>query len=161
MQPDGMHTIADVISNILDLISGKSDGPNIRHCEKNFNQFKPTWTTLPVNIKATPTVNQARPTKQRKHNNSIITQTAASSTVNHTQPDPDDSSLPAAPWALTKDNLKVAYKRAQMVRYTKGFDYTPADHFSRSWTLRTMHGKQKVFFSTIIKMDNQITSVKY
>ena len=161
MQPDGIHTIADVISNILYLISGKSDGPNIRHCEKNFNQFKPTWTTLPVNIKATPTVNQARPTKQRKHNNSIITQTAASSTVNHTQPDPDDSSLPAAPWALTKDNLKVADKRAHMVRYTKGFDYTPADHFSRSWTLRTMHGKQKVFFSTIIKMDNQITSVKY
>jgi hypothetical protein len=156
-----MHTIADVISNILDLISGKIDGPNIRHCEKNFNRFRPTWTTLPVKRKATPTVSQARPTKQRKNNNSIITQIAASSTVNHTHPDPDDSSLPAAPWALTKDNLKVADKRAQMVRYAKSFDYTPADHFSRSWTLRTTHGKQHVFFSTIIKMDNQITFVKY
>ena len=60
MQPDGMHTIADVISNILDLITGKSDGPKVRQCEKDYNRFKDTW----VQPKTTQTA--SRPTKETK-----------------------------------------------------------------------------------------------
>lgn len=39
MQPDGMHTIADFISHVMDMLIGKHDGVNVRSCEKSFNRF--------------------------------------------------------------------------------------------------------------------------
>lgn len=43
MSPDGMHTLADVVSNILQLISGKSDGHKVRKCEESYGRFPQTW----------------------------------------------------------------------------------------------------------------------
>ncbi|XP_076084502.1 uncharacterized protein LOC143055256 [Mytilus galloprovincialis] len=130
MQPDGMHTLADVISNILDLITGKSDGPKVRQCEKDYNRFKETWPKRP----SLSTIECERPSKQAKKS-SVDTAVP--------EPTPKAPPLPAAPWLLTKQDVKLADNRAKSVKYPKGFDYTPADHFTRAWTLRTMHGKQQ------------------
>lgn len=138
MQPDGMHTLADIISNVLDLISGKSDGPKVRLCEQGFNRFNETWVTSTTSHKrpATSAPNE-RPTKKLK-NSSNRPPPAVEADI------ADKTCLPNAPWLLTKDNIRLADNRAKRIKYTKGFDYTPADHFTRQWTLRTMHGKQQV-----------------
>lgn len=43
MQPDGMHTIADFISHVMDMLIGKHDRVNVRSCEKSFNRFPEIW----------------------------------------------------------------------------------------------------------------------
>lgn len=34
MQPDGMHTIADFINHLMDMLPGKHDSSSVRNCEK-------------------------------------------------------------------------------------------------------------------------------
>lgn len=43
LQPDGMHTIADFISHVMDMLIGKHDRVNVRSCEKSFNRFPEIW----------------------------------------------------------------------------------------------------------------------
>ncbi|CAG2228214.1 unnamed protein product [Mytilus edulis] len=63
MQTDGMHTISDVISNILDLISGKTDTIKVRNCEKQYQRFEETWPNMK---RKAPDAPCAKPSKQRK-----------------------------------------------------------------------------------------------
>ncbi|VDI60341.1 Hypothetical predicted protein [Mytilus galloprovincialis] len=48
------------------------------------------------------------------------------------------TTIPEAPWSLSKVKIKIADKSASSIEYPKGFDYTPADHFTRQWTLRIL-----------------------
>ncbi|XP_063437818.1 uncharacterized protein LOC134718894 [Mytilus trossulus] len=130
MQTDGMHTISDVISNVLDFISGKTDSAKVRNCEKQYNRFEQTWVTN----KRKSTDQGKQPKKKQKK------QSEPQSTNVVTE---EEVSFPDAPWSLSKSQVKLADKRAQSIQYPRGFDYTPADHFTRQWTLRTMHGKQQ------------------
>ncbi|XP_076106800.1 uncharacterized protein LOC143075311 isoform X2 [Mytilus galloprovincialis] len=133
MQTDGMHTISDVISNILDLISGKTDTIKVRNCEKQYQRFEETWPNMKRKAPDAPCVN---PSKQRKKTQLPKPKSTPTSLE-------ESPTIPEAPWSLSKLKIKVADKRAGSIEYPKGFDYTPADHFTRQWTLRTMHGKQQ------------------
>lgn len=48
------------------------------------------------------------------------------------------------PWALSKDGVKEADKRASEIVYGQTNDITPGPHFSKPWTLRTMNSKLQV-----------------
>lgn len=39
MSPDGMHTLADFISHLMEMLSGKYNGEKVLSCEKDFNRF--------------------------------------------------------------------------------------------------------------------------
>jgi hypothetical protein len=49
MSPDGMHTLADLVCNILETITGKSDSYKVRKCEQSHGRFSSTWVTNPAN----------------------------------------------------------------------------------------------------------------
>ena len=144
MQTDGMHTIADVIGNILDLVCGKTDGPKVRHCEKNHNRFAQTWVGCNTSKRKATDINEQNASKQQTKRQKKSPNEESSSNNSNSTNTQQNSSLPDAPWSLTKEQLKIADSRAMSIKYPRGFDFTPADHFSRQWTLRTMHGKQQV-----------------
>ncbi|XP_061190168.1 uncharacterized protein LOC133198027 [Saccostrea echinata] len=130
MQPDGMHTIADFISHLMDMLTGKHDSPNIRNCEKKFDRFPEIWIT--ANPNPMPPVNSTLPSakskgkRKRKRNEENI--------------DPE-CVLPPTPWSLSKEQLKLADERASMIKYSLLQDITPGPDFTKPWTLRTMNSK--------------------
>ncbi|XP_071135395.1 uncharacterized protein [Mytilus edulis] len=117
MQPDGMHTIADFISHVMDLLVGKSDTKKVRLCEKHHQRFPQTWPqeTAAEQVAIEP------PSKKRK--------TMSSET------------LPPAPWTLSTDSVKEADRRATAIKYPAGVEISPGLHFTKPWTLRTMNSK--------------------
>ncbi|VDI22367.1 Hypothetical predicted protein, partial [Mytilus galloprovincialis] len=117
MQPDGMHTIADFITHVMDLLVGKSDTKKVRLCEKHHKRFPQTWPqeTAAEQVAIEP------PSKKRK--------TMSSET------------LPPAPWTLSTDSVKEADRRATAIKYPAGVEISPGLHFTKPWTLRTMNSK--------------------
>ncbi|VDI69941.1 Hypothetical predicted protein [Mytilus galloprovincialis] len=138
MQPDGMHTIADVIGNVLDTITGKDDSKKVRLCEQEFDRFKDTWVKENTDVTEESTDGSS---------NEVVGQKRKSVTPNNVQHKKKKSNnveqcvLPPAPWRLDRTALALADKRAKSLQYPPGFDYHPDKHFSKPWTLRTMHGK--------------------
>lgn len=39
MSPDGMHTLADFISHLMEMLSGKCNAEKVLSCEKDLNRF--------------------------------------------------------------------------------------------------------------------------
>ena len=134
MQPDGMHTIADIIGNVLSMISGKDDGKKVRDCEEEMGRFPDTWTVKPKEPEVC--------LRKRKTSSEDENQRPAKSQRLETTP--TDIPLPPAPWKLDKNGLITADQRAESLTYPDGYDYHPDKHFSKQWTLRTMHGKHQV-----------------
>lgn len=132
MQPDGMHTIADVVSNVFDMVSGKDDTKNVRITEEKYSRFESTW------------LSKAGQTNSNKRKRDAV----GSPTSNHkkAKTDEEETAKPKAPWSLDKEGLAKADERAKSLLYPAGFDYHPDAHFTKPWTLRTMHGKLQVQF---------------
>ncbi|XP_062609392.1 uncharacterized protein LOC134271156 [Saccostrea cucullata] len=123
MQPDGMHTIADFISHVLDMLTGKHDGRNVRNCKKKFQRFSDIWVTEDP-VAALVFIRKGRKkSKPNKENES------------------PEANLTPTPWSLSKEQLKLADARAASVTYSSGYDISPGPHFSKPWTLRTMNSK--------------------
>ncbi|CAC5360001.1 unnamed protein product [Mytilus coruscus] len=57
----------------------------------------------------------------------------------------ENDELPPAPWRLDRSSVKIAHQRAMSLVYPTGYDYHPDQHFSKPWTLRTMHGKHQIY----------------
>ncbi|XP_052097487.1 uncharacterized protein LOC127732488 [Mytilus californianus] len=134
MQPDGMHTIADVIGNVLGMVTGKDDNKKVRNGEEDFNRFKETWIKRD-DEDAEPC---SEVTRKRKNDN----QSNAKQKKQKLQTEIGEE-LPKAPWKVDKPGLKVADTRAKNLVYPIGYDYLADNHFSKPWTLRTMHGKHQ------------------
>ncbi|CAC5386573.1 unnamed protein product [Mytilus coruscus] len=137
MQPDGMHTIADVIGNVLDTVNGKDDTKKVRLCEQEFNRFKDTWVKENTVLTEQSTVSSSNEVgrKRKSVTKSNVQQKKKKSN------DDEQCVLPPAPWRLDRTALAVADKRAQNLQYPPDFDYHSDKHFSKPWTPRTMHGK--------------------
>uniref|UniRef100_A0A8W8MQL9 DUF4218 domain-containing protein n=1 Tax=Magallana gigas TaxID=29159 RepID=A0A8W8MQL9_MAGGI len=115
MSPDGMHTLADFISHLMEMLSGKYNGEKVLSCEKNFNRFPDIHSEISDDEKE-------QPKKKRKL-------------------DPNSKPDVTPPWSLSKEQIKIADERAQHVLYTNAEDISPGPHFSKLWTLRTMNSK--------------------
>lgn len=118
MSPDGMHTLADFISHLMEMLSGKYNGEKVLSCEKDFNRFPDIQSEISDNEKE-------QPKKKRKL-------------------DPNSKPDVTPPWSLSKEQIKIADERAQHVLYTNAEDISPGPHFSKLWTLRTMNSKIQV-----------------
>lgn len=118
MSPDGMHTLADFISHLMEMLSGKYNGEKVLSCEKDFNRFPDIHSEISDDEKE-------QPKKKRKL-------------------DPNSKHDVTPPWSLSKEQIKIADERAQHVLYTNAEDISPGPHFSKLWTLRTMNSKIQV-----------------
>lgn len=115
MSPDGMHTLADFISHLMEMLSGKFNAEKVLSCEKDFNRFSHIHSEISDDEKE-------QPKKKRKL-------------------DPNSKPDVTPPWSLSKEQIKIADERAQHVLYTNAEDISPGPHFSKLWTLRTMNSK--------------------
>lgn len=118
MSPDGMHTLADFISHLMEMLSGKFNAEKVLSCEKDFNRFSHIHSEISDDEKE-------QPKKKRKL-------------------DPNSKPDVTPPWSLSKEQIKIADERAQHVLYTNAEDISPGPHFSKLWTLRTMNSKIQV-----------------
>lgn len=142
MQPDGMHTIADFISHVMDMLIGKHDRVNVRSCEKSFNRFPEIW--VQQNSAVTEALPPHGPVPQRNKKRRL----------NEENENPEDSIvLHPTPWSLSKEQIKPADARAASITYSIAHNISPRPHFSKPWTLRTMNAKLQVsFFITLFHM---------
>lgn len=133
MQPDGMHTIADFISHVMDMLIGKHDGVNVRSCEKSFNRFPEIW------VQQNSAVTEALPPQGTKRNKKRR--------LNEENVNPEESIvLHPTPWSLSKEQIKTADARAASITYSIAHNISPGPHFSKPWTLRTMNAKLQASF---------------
>lgn len=127
MQPDGMHTFAYFINHVFEMLTGKLGNQKVKNCELSFGRFEDEWKEENYMYL------ENRPIKKRK--------TTATT---------DSAKTPAkevkfhVPWALSKDGVKEADKRASEIIYGQTNDITPGPHFLKPWTLRTMNSKLQV-----------------
>ncbi|VDI64678.1 Hypothetical predicted protein [Mytilus galloprovincialis] len=135
MQPDGMHTIADVIGNLFGLITGKDDGKKVREGEEEFQRFKDSWNSRTI-INDEETVVGSNKRKSNTEDGRKAKKARVESMT-------AENELPPAPWRLDRSSVKIADQRAMSLVYPTGYDYHPDQHFSKPWTLRTMHGKHQ------------------
>lgn len=125
MQPDGMHTFADFINHVFEMLTGKLSSQKVKNCELSFGRFEGAWKEE--------SDFENRPIKKRK-----TTATTESAKT------PAKEVKFHVPWALSKDGVKEADKRASEIVYGQTNDITPGPHFSKPWTLRTMNSKLQV-----------------
>lgn len=125
MQPDGMHTFADFINHVFEMLTGKLSNQKVKNCELSFGRFEDDWKEE--------NDLENRPIKKRKTTTTTDSaKTSAKEVKFH------------VPWALSKDAVKEADKRASEIIYGQTNDITPGPHFSKPWTLRTMNSKLQV-----------------
>ncbi|XP_062596774.1 uncharacterized protein LOC134258258 [Saccostrea cucullata] len=117
MQADGMHTFADFVNHVLEMLTGKLSSEKVLHCEHSYARF--------TDIVADDEQLESRPKKKK---------------TDKTQTSRQDSSR-TIPWELTKKQIKEADKRACEIVYSQANGITPGPHFSKPWTLRTMSSK--------------------
>lgn len=43
ISPDGMHTIPDFISHVIDMLGGKQNTIKVKTCENSFSRFEEVW----------------------------------------------------------------------------------------------------------------------
>ena len=134
MQPDGMHTIADFISHLMDMLTGSHDTTAVRKCEKSFNRFPEIW--IPDRNEDV----QTQPPSADPRTKSKGSRKRKSMTENENLEIP----LPGTPWSLSKQQIKTADERASSIIYSTLYDITPGPHFTKPWTLRTMSSKIQV-----------------
>lgn len=125
MQPDGMHTFADFINHVFEMLTGKLSSQKVKNCELSFGRFEGAWKEE--------SDFENRPIKKRK--TTVTTDSAKT---------PAKEVKFHVPWALSKDGVKEADKRASEIVYGQTNDITPEPHFSKPWTLRTMNSKLQV-----------------
>lgn len=134
MSADGMHTIADFISNVMDMLVGKCNEEKVKSCEKAFQRFGEIWDSDITEEHVEP------PKKKKKKAN---TQSSVLS--------------PGRPWVLTKANIRIADERASSIEYSHNQEIVPGPHFTKPWTLRTMNAKLQV---SQIYSNAKVTSFK-
>lgn len=126
MSPDGMHTIADFISHVIDMLGGKQNTLKVKACVNSFSRFEEVW---PSEGEGQPDEHSVQPKKKRKKDdNKEVSNLSTSST----------------PWSLSKEQLSIANERASSIVYTNLQEITPGPHFTKPWTLRTMNSKLQV-----------------
>lgn len=132
MSPDGMHTLADFISHVIDMLGGKQNTIKVKACENSFSRFEEVWPSEEVHEEGQPDEHSVQPkTKRKKDDNKEVSNLSTSST----------------PWSLSKEQLSIANERASSIVYTNLQEITPGPHFTKPWTLRTMNSKLQVSFS--------------
>ncbi|XP_062595076.1 uncharacterized protein LOC134256449 [Saccostrea cucullata] len=119
MSPDGMHTLADFISHLMEMLSGKFNNLKVKSCEKEFSRFPQVWPE-------SGRTDVVQPKKKRK--------------VQKTEIEECHSEL-ETPWSLTKEQMKLADERAMNIVYTHAQEIFPGPHFTKIWTLRKMNSK--------------------
>ena len=147
MSPDGMHTLADFISHVMDMLAGKQDTQKVKSCEKSFHRFENVWNTSDIdkeNDKVEDIEREKEKSKKRKnvdtvHNNSERPRKKKKSVKTV----PNHSSV-STPWSLSKRQLAIADERASNIVYSNLQEITPGPHFTKAWTLRTMNAKLQV-----------------
>lgn len=129
-QPDWVHTIADFINQLMDMLTGKHDSASVRNCEQKFNRFPEIWAPEDYSSSTSTATSQSikgKKSLKRKRTNENM--------------DPLDIghfALPRTLWSLSKEKTKIANEIASTIRYSTVHDVTPGPHFSKPWALRIM-----------------------
>lgn len=66
MSPDGMHTIADFISHVIDMLGGKQNTIKVKECENSFSRFEEVWPSEEVHEEGQPDEHSVQPKKKKK-----------------------------------------------------------------------------------------------
>ncbi|XP_062584302.1 uncharacterized protein LOC134246058 [Saccostrea cucullata] len=119
MSPDGMHTLADFISHLMEMLVGKQNTQKVMSCEKSFGRFDEVWKSA-----AEEQASIDRPKKKKKRN-----------------VESEQTLVDSTPWSLSKEQIKTADERASSIVYSHSHEITPGPHFTKLWTLRTMNAK--------------------
>lgn len=132
--PDAMHTIAVQVKHLCRCLAGKApeDSFVVRMQGKSLNRFQeswPTFTPVPMETKSTSgkSSNGRKGKRARKKNKSE---------------DQSSSSLPPAPFVLTKKQVEEADRRARQVVVPAGDSFCPRPIFARMSRMNSHEWKE-------------------
>lgn len=125
--PDAMHTIAVQIKHLVKCIAGKApeDSVAVRMQEKSLGRFKSSWPSAAHSLPSS----QDDSRRGRKNKKKAKEGT---------------TSLPNAPFGLTKKQMEEADKRAKQIRAPVGDQFCPGPIFSRISRLNSHEWKEVI-----------------
>ena len=145
--PDCMHTVKNVVKNLMDIISGRADIAKITASELKRERLHILTVSEEEACKCQL---HSRPYKCTHTGDGLVVEEPPKKKKKRKEKLPVSKSISLYPFMLTREEIKLAQKRTQMLRTPVGFDLKERDFITKPGSMKS-HNWISVASEGIIK----------